>query len=109
MRSCFRSILLLWTILFVGTFVIGYQAAAQASGTIEGVVRDQTGAVVPGAKVTISYSVSGYQRETTTASGGDFRFANVPFNPYHLTVTASGFAPASTDVEVRSLVAVNIP
>jgi hypothetical protein len=109
MRFSLKGILLLLAFLFAGAFVVCYQAAAQASGTIQGVVQDQTGAVVPGAKVTISYPVSGYRRDTTTGSSGDFRFANVPFNPYHLTVTASGFAPATTDVEVRSLVAVNVP
>src|SRR5258708_39286300 len=63
------------------------------AGSIEGVVKDSSGGVVPGAKVEISYAVSGYQRETTTGSDGSFRFSNVPFNSYHLVVTTSGFAP----------------
>ena len=110
MRFSLKWILFLLTALLAVTFILGYQARAQgSSGTIQGVVKDQSGAVIPGAKVTISFPVSGYQRETTTGSGGDFRFANVPFNPYQLTVTASGFAPVTTEVEVRSLVAVNVP
>jgi hypothetical protein len=110
MRFSLKNTLLSLALLFVATFILSYQAVAQgSSGTIQGVVKDQTGAVIPSAKVAISYPVSGYQRETTTGSDGTFRFANVPFNPYHLTVTASGFAPATTEVEVRSLVAVNVP
>ncbi len=78
------------------------------SGSIEGVVKDSSGGVVPGAKVEISYSVSGYQRETTTGGDGGFRFTNVPFNTYHLVVTTSGFAPFTQDVDVRSSVPTSI-
>jgi Carboxypeptidase regulatory-like domain len=78
------------------------------SGSIEGVVKDQSGASVPGARVEISYPVSGYHREATTDTDGAFRFTNVPFNPYHLVVTASGFNAATQDVELRSSVPVNV-
>ncbi len=74
------------------------------SGSIEGVVKDPSGGVIAGATVEISYPVSGLHRETTTGSDGDFRFTNVPFNPYHLAVAAPGFASYSQDVEVRSTV-----
>ncbi|HMD07481.1 MAG TPA: TonB-dependent receptor [Candidatus Acidoferrum sp.] len=78
------------------------------SGSIEGVVKDPSGGVVAGAKVEISYSVSGYQRETTTGSDGTFRFANVPFNSYHLVVTSPQFASYTQDVDVRSTVPTNV-
>src|SRR6202171_1701737 len=74
------------------------------SGTIEGVVKDQSGSSVPGAKVEISYPVSGFHRETTTDTDGAYRFTNVPFNPYHLVVTATGFDSYSQDVDVGSTV-----
>src|SRR5437867_6781747 len=78
------------------------------AGSIEGVVKDSSGGVVPGAKVEISYAVSGYQHETSTGSDGSFRFSNVPFNTYHLVVTTSGFAPYTQDVDVRSSVPTGI-
>src|SRR6202158_3142146 len=78
------------------------------AGSIEGVVKDTSGGVVVGAKVEISYAVTGYQRETTTGSDGSFRFTNVPFNTYHLVVTTSGFAPYTQDVDVRSSVPTGI-
>jgi len=74
------------------------------SGSIDGVVKDPSGGVVVGAKVEIVFPVTGYQRETTTGSDGSFHFSNVPFNPYHLTVTATGFSAYSQDVDVRSTV-----
>jgi carboxypeptidase family protein len=74
------------------------------SGSIEGVVKDPSGGVVAGATVEISYPVSGFHRETTTASDGSFKFTNVPFNSYHLAVTAGGFENYTVDVDVRSAV-----
>lgn len=85
------------------------QARGQASGTIEGVVKDPSGAVVADATVEISDPVSGYDRTTTTGSDGSFRFTNVPFNTYHTIVTAAGFARSSLDVDVRSAVPVSAP
>jgi hypothetical protein len=78
------------------------------AGSIEGVVRDASAGVVVGAKVEISYSVTGYQRETTTGSDGGFRFTNVPFNTYHLVVTATAFASYTQDVDVRSSVPTSV-
>jgi hypothetical protein len=103
MRFSLKGALLLSAAAFVLMFVVGYQAAAQSSsGTIQGVVKDPSGAVVAGAKVEIANPVSGYHRETVTGSAGEFRFVNVPFNPYHLVVTAGKFAPTVSDVDVRS-------
>ena len=78
------------------------------SGAIEGTVVDPTGAVVPKAKVEIQNPVSGFDRSALTDSSGKFEFTNVPFNPYHLTVTAEGFASYVQDVEPRSSVPVTV-
>ena len=76
------------------------------SGLIEGVVKDPSGGVVIGATVEISDPVSHYARQAATGSVGEFRFPNVPFNPYHMVVTATGFAPYTQDIDVRSTVPV---
>src|SRR5882762_8799366 len=78
------------------------------SGSIDGVVKDPSGGVVVGANVEISFPVTGYQRQTTTGSDGSFHFTNVPFNPYHLIVTADRFATYTEDVDVRSSVPVAV-
>ena len=85
-------------------------AAAQSStsSTINGTVVDSSGAVVPNAVVAIHNPVSQYERSTSTDSAGKFNFPNVPFNPYHLSIQASGFAPSAQDVEVRSIVPVSL-
>ncbi len=87
--------------------VLAMIASAQLgnSGSIEGTVKDPSGAVVPGATVQITNPVSGYARTTSTDANGAFRYTNVPFNPYHLSVTSTNFVSFTTDVEVRSTVA----
>jgi hypothetical protein len=77
---------------------------AEGSGTIHGMVKDPSGAAVVGATVEISNPPSGYTRTVTSGSDGTFTFSNVPFNPYHMTVTATGFEPYVEDVAVRSSV-----
>lgn len=77
---------------------------AQNSASISGTVTDQTGAVVPKAAVEIRNPVSGYDRTLTTDTSGNFSFSNVPFNPYHLTVTLQGFNTFVQDVDVSSSV-----
>ena len=71
-----------------------------AGGNISGVVSDPSGAVIPGATVKILNPVTGFQRTTTTDAAGHFAFSNVPVNNYHLTATATGFAPIAHDVNV---------
>ena len=80
--------------------------AQSAAGTITGVVTDASGAVVPGAVVTIANPVSGLSRSATTDPAGHYQFNNLPLNPYHLSVTAAGFTTFTSDVSVRSTVAV---
>src|ERR1700733_12108623 len=88
--------------------IAGFAQSAGNSGSINGSVIDPTGAVVPNATVEIRNPVSGFDRSTTTDAAGKFAFTNIPFNPYHLTVTAPGFASAVQDVEPRSIVPISV-
>jgi hypothetical protein len=80
-------------------------AVAQGtSGVVGGTVVDPSGAVVPGATVVLASPVSGYTRTSTSAANGQFKFYNVPFNTYRVTVTQAGFQTSSLSVEVNSVV-----
>jgi hypothetical protein len=107
MRTSMRHILFcLAVFLFAATSSL---LRAQAnSGSVSGVVTDPSGAVVPGATVSIANPVSAYKRTAKTDNAGRYQFPNLPFNPYHLTVEMSGFASIAHDVDVRSVVPVNL-
>src|SRR5215470_13257002 len=106
MRLAIRSLFL----AFVQVFLLAVAASAQLgnSGSIEGTVTDPSGATIVNASVEINYPVTGFTRTTTTDSSGFFRIANVPFNPYHMSVNAPGFAPYAKDLEVRSSVPMKV-
>ncbi|MFI5102421.1 MAG: carboxypeptidase regulatory-like domain-containing protein [Terriglobales bacterium] len=87
---------------------VGAAHAQSGGSSISGTVLDPSGAVVVNARVEIHNAVSGFDRTTTTDSKGNFNFPNVPFNPYHMTVTAAGFAQTAQDVEIRSALGVNV-
>ncbi|HEV7396895.1 MAG TPA: carboxypeptidase-like regulatory domain-containing protein, partial [Pyrinomonadaceae bacterium] len=89
-------------------FYIGAANAQSGGSSISGTVTDPSGAVVANATVNIHNAVSGFDRKTTTDDNGKFVFPNVPFNPYHMTVTAQGFAPTAQDVEIRSALGANV-
>src|SRR5450631_1403323 len=88
---------------------LAFQAHTQSnSASVSGTVLDITGAVVPNATVEIHNPVSAFERSAITDSAGRFSFQNVPFNPYHLSVSSPAFAPYAQDVEVRSSVPLDI-
>src|SRR5271155_5303219 len=100
------------TPLFLAIGLVFSAATAQAqsgsAGSVEGVVKDPSGSAVANAKVEIAHSVSGFHREAITGTDGSFKFANVPFNPYHLVATADQFESYAQDVDVRSRVPVTL-
>jgi len=98
--------------LFIALVIVtGTLSFAQSGGnstSVTGTVVDPSGAVVPNATVEIHNPVSQYQRSTTSDDKGNFSLPNVPFNPYHLSVSAPGFAAFSQDIDVKSLVPLSI-
>ncbi len=78
------------------------------AGTVQGIVKDPTGAVLVAADVTISNAVSGYRKQASTDIGGRFVFHNLPPNNYHVAVTAEGFQPVERDVDVRTSVPIEL-
>jgi hypothetical protein len=67
------------------------QAQTATTGQIVGVVTDPSGALVTGAKVTLT-SDAGVRRETVTGGNGRYTFPLLDPGTYRLEVTVSGFA-----------------
>ncbi|MGB6385801.1 MAG: carboxypeptidase regulatory-like domain-containing protein [Terriglobales bacterium] len=65
--------------------------AQQATALIAGTVKDASGALVTGAKVTLKNSDTNIARSATTNKDGDYLFTLVPIGAYELTVEHQGF------------------
>jgi outer membrane receptor for ferrienterochelin and colicins len=68
------------------------------SAAVAGRVVDESGAVIPGAVITLT--AAGQRQETTADAAGAFRFQNVRAGTYQLTVTLSGFQRSTETVTV---------
>jgi hypothetical protein len=78
------------------------RAWAQIStGNIYGTVIDESGAVLPGATITLTGATIG-ARPTTSDSAGAFRFLNLDPGTYKLSVGLTGFATINREVKVTS-------
>ncbi len=74
------------------------QARAQFdSASVLGAVRDSSGAVVPGAKVTLTGVETGISVSKTTGSDGNYEFVAVKPGTYVVTAEKTGFALALVD------------
>ncbi len=76
--------------------------AQSNTAIVRGAVTDKTGAVVAGAKVLLTNSITNYAQETVTDGQGAYRLIDVPFNDYKLNVETAGFEPETKEVIVRS-------
>ncbi len=61
------------------------------TSSITGTVTDPSGAVVPGASVTVSDPSLGVTRRTVTNGAGSYLVSALPAGTYNLTVSANGF------------------
>jgi hypothetical protein len=104
----FATATAIFAFISITTTIAAFAQSSGNSGSINGTVVDPTGAIVANAAVEIRNPVSGFDGSTTTDAAGRFAFTNIPFNPYHLTVTAAGFVAVAQDVEPRSAVPVTV-
>ena len=73
--------------------------AQNLTGTINGVIEDTSGAVIPGAKVTIANAETGVaERSLTADSGGRYEAAALLSGTYKITVQSPGFQTEVTQV-----------
>jgi hypothetical protein len=76
--------------------LIPIPAAGQAvTGTILGRVADTSGAVIPGAKVTVTQTETGFTRTLITDAKGEYTAPSVPTGTYTVTGELTGFKTVS--------------
>ena len=94
---------------FLLAAIAAYPAAQSGNAvTIHGAVTDPTGAVIPGATIQISNTLSGLSRTVTADAMGQYEIGNLPFNNYQVKATAPGFAASNQNLVVRSSVATTL-
>src|SRR5581483_5338566 len=86
----------------IAALMLAMPAAAQVTGSIAGTVRDSSGAVLPGATVTVKGpSLQRESASVTTTGDGTYRIPLVPPGIYEVTVELSGFnAQTRRNIEV---------
>ena len=101
--------LFLFAMLTAVVLVVAQPSFAQARiGTVQGTVKDPTGALVPDAEVTITQPVTRYKQTTQTDWTGTFKLVNIPFNTYNVTVKATGFQATEEAIDLESTVPLNL-
>lgn len=66
-------------------------SAQSTQGTILGTVKDPSGAVIPGAKVTLTNTDTGVTNTTTTSGTGSYQFLSLLQGHYSIQISAAGF------------------
>ena len=82
------------TLIFVCVLAMWAAPTAHGQGTtsrVDGTVTDTTGAVIPGASVTLTNDQTGVTFETVTSAAGNYTFEAVQVGTYTITVQLQGF------------------
>jgi hypothetical protein len=84
------------SLALAGLALLGFATLSQAqsqaiNGTIEGIVRDSTGAALPGVTVTVTSTDTGVQRVLTTDANGTYRAVLLPLGTYRVKSQMTGF------------------
>jgi Carboxypeptidase regulatory-like domain len=110
LRKIAECTLLLFALSFaLSTAQLSGQTGASAQ--ISGLVSDQSGAVIPNAKVTATQVETGLVRTTMSGPDGNYVLPNLPVGSYRLEVEASGFntyVQSGIRLQVSNVVAINI-
>src|SRR5262249_36575533 len=79
------------TACFISTDLLGQGIRA----TVVGRVTDQSGAIVPGVKITITNAATNESRSAVTSDTGDYALPQLPPGDYNLTTEMTGFSKVS--------------
>jgi len=88
--SCPLCWLALLAVVFLASFVGDLRAQTQLA-TVFGTVTDPSGAVIPGAQITIANQSTGLKRDTVTDAAGEYHLAGLPTGNYSLRLEKAGF------------------
>ncbi|MGA7753095.1 MAG: carboxypeptidase-like regulatory domain-containing protein, partial [Candidatus Sulfotelmatobacter sp.] len=89
-------------VVIVTLFLVPTALLADVTGSILGVVRDPSKAVIKGARITVTNTETNLVQETVSAEDGSYRFLALPAGTYKLNATNPGFQQFNaTDIVVK--------
>ncbi len=83
------------SVLVMMLWIVGSAAGLlgqTTSATVEGIIKDASGASIPGGRVTVMNTATGVRRNVTSASDGRYLVNNLIPGPYQITAVAQGFS-----------------
>src|SRR2546429_595349 len=86
-------------------------ALAQSTASISGLVKDTSGAVLPGVEVTVTQTETGLKRSAVTNETGSYTLTNLPIGPYRFEASLPGFrtyAQTGIVLQVNDNPAINV-
>src|SRR4051794_19429750 len=87
-----RGFLLLSLVSLATMFAAVPDAQGQVTtATLYGVVKDSSGAILPGVSVTVTHQGTNLTRETVSDERGEFALPGLPAGPYGIKIELSGF------------------
>src|SRR5438874_5724399 len=92
--------------IFLAVLAFGCMMAQTSTSSISGVVTDASGALVPGATVTVTNEETGISNRQTTTEAGLYSFNALPVGSYTVTVEYKGFR---TSKKTKNVLVVNTP
>ena len=111
-KEAFRAVaqLFSWALFLIALCTMPLLGQVGSSGTIVGVVTDNSGAVIVSANITATDTTTNDKRTTATNTAGRYVFANLPPGSYEISVTQPGFKAVKIKqvVEVGSVATTNI-
>ena len=97
-----RTTMVLLALLTLAAGVASAQSQA-ANGTIEGTIKDASGALLPGVTVTVHNTDTGAERVVVTDANGLYRAPLLPLGKYRVTAELAGFKKyEQTDIPITA-------
>jgi hypothetical protein len=79
-------------------------------GAITGTITDASGALIPGAKIALTNTATGFKSDTVSTGTGNYTFTGLPVGTYTLVVESRGFSRfEQTNIEVDVAVTTRVP
>jgi hypothetical protein len=94
-RHCLHT-----AVVFLLVAVAATGLSQTTATSLRGIIKDPSGAVIPGAKITLTDNASGRKIETTSNGAGEYVLAQIPPANYTIVVVATGFANQTKTAEL---------